>query len=168
MTLAAPARSERELYEANRAFYEGLWSGTKLVGPERFNTWPLVSELVTSATRRLEVAPGLRPRLPIAGTYFADISTAALSQLSRRGGIASVASVMSLPYDDASFDLVAALDIIEHVEDDGRALAELSRVSAPGAAVLIAARNSSNGPEAARSPTSTIHTLTGPPPATRT
>lgn len=138
MTLALPARNERELFEANRAFYEGLWSGTKLIAPERFNTWPLVGDLVSHAARRLEVAPGLRPRLPIGGTHFADISTAALSQLSRRGGRVSLASVMSLPYDDASFDLVAALDIIEHVEDDGRALAELSRVSAPGAAVLIA------------------------------
>jgi len=138
MTVAAPAKSERELFEANLAFYEGLWSGTKLIGPERFNTWPLVCDLVKSATRRLEVAPGLRPRLPIADTYFADISTAALSQLSRRGGHVSLASVMSLPYDDDSFDLVAALDIIEHVDDDSRALTELSRVAAPGAAVLIA------------------------------
>jgi ubiquinone/menaquinone biosynthesis C-methylase UbiE len=33
-----------------------------------------------------------------------------------------------LPYGDGKFDLVSAFDIIEHVEVDLRALAELSRV----------------------------------------
>src|SRR4051812_8700983 len=97
MHVAAPAKSERELFEANRAFYEGLWSGAKLIGPERFATWPLVAELVARSSRRLEVAPGMRPRLPIAGTCFADISRAALAKLQQRGGRVSLASVMSLP-----------------------------------------------------------------------
>ncbi len=37
----------------------------------------------------------------------------------------------------ASFDLVCALDIVEHVDDDAVALEELSRVAKPGAAVLL-------------------------------
>jgi SAM-dependent methyltransferase len=45
--------------------------------------------------------------------------------------------VCALPFADGSFDLVLATDIIEHVDDDGRALAEIARVLAPGGAVLI-------------------------------
>jgi SAM-dependent methyltransferase len=45
--------------------------------------------------------------------------------------------ITSLPFADASFDLVCALDIVEHVDDDAAALAELSRVARPGAAVLL-------------------------------
>jgi SAM-dependent methyltransferase len=42
-----------------------------------------------------------------------------------------------LPFAEASFDLVAALDIVEHVDDDDRAFAELVRVAAPGAVLLL-------------------------------
>src|SRR5690349_1393155 len=66
------------LLESSRQFYNGLWSDAQVVEPERFNTWPLVSSLVAQHPRRLEVAPGLRPRLPIADTHFVDISAPAL------------------------------------------------------------------------------------------
>jgi SAM-dependent methyltransferase len=129
-------RTGPELLLANRRFYDSLWSDARLVAPERFNTWPLVSSLAASATRRLEVAPGLRPRLPLAGTCFADISAPALGKLRARGGQAVVGLVTALPFPNARFDLVCALDIIEHVDDDARALAELARVAAPGAVLL--------------------------------
>src|ERR1700684_588497 len=53
---------ERELLELNRRFYDLLWSGARLVEPQRFNTWPLVSSVLPGSRRQLEVAPGLRPR----------------------------------------------------------------------------------------------------------
>lgn len=37
-------------------------------------------------------------------------------------------SILDLPYDDNSFDLVCAFDVIEHVEDDKLAIKELERV----------------------------------------
>lgn len=43
-----------------------------------------------------------------------------------------------LPFDDASFDIVTALDVIEHIEDDVAALTELRRVLRPGGTLLIA------------------------------
>ena len=127
------------LLEANRQFYDALWTDARLVRPESFNTWPLVSALISPSQRRLEVAPGLRPRLPLEGTQFVDISVAAVSKLRARGANAVLGLASSLPFPDGVFDLVCALDIIEHLDDDDGALSELSRVAAPGAALLLSA-----------------------------
>ncbi|WP_266170014.1 class I SAM-dependent methyltransferase [Dyella subtropica] len=129
--------SDADLIRTNHSFYESLWSEARLVPPERFNTWPLVSELATAAPRRLEVAPGLRPRLPLEGTRFVDLSHAALRKLGQRGAEAVHGMIGALPWADASFDLVCAFDILEHVADDQSALAELARVAAPGATLLM-------------------------------
>jgi SAM-dependent methyltransferase len=131
------SRSDAELIRTNRGFYESLWSRAKLIGPERFNTWPLLQELSAAAPRRLEVAPGLRPRLPLDGTCFVDLSHAALCQLHASGADTVHGMIGALPCADASFDLICALDILEHVVDDDSALAELERVAAPGASVLL-------------------------------
>jgi SAM-dependent methyltransferase len=130
-------RSGRDLLDKNRRFYDSLWSGASLVEPQRFNTWPLVQSLLPASARRLEVAPGLRPRLPLEGTQFVDISAPALAKLGARGAQVVLSEVTSLPFADAAFDLVCALDIIEHVNDADGALSELSRVAKSGAAVLI-------------------------------
>ena len=49
-------------------------------------------------------------------------------------GLGDVAKgdVCDLPFGDAEFDLVLATDIIEHVDDDLRAVGEIRRVLAPG------------------------------------
>jgi SAM-dependent methyltransferase len=133
----ARARNDSELLEANRRFYDEMWTDARLVEPERFNTWPLVSALAAQASRRLEVAPGLRPRLPIAGTHFIDISEPALATLRQLGGRVVIGPISALPFQDATFDLVCALDIVEHVDDDERALSELARVCMPGATLLL-------------------------------
>ncbi|MDR3445283.1 MULTISPECIES: methyltransferase domain-containing protein [unclassified Dyella] len=138
MPTLAPTRSRAEnVNRINRSFYESLWSGARLVEPNRFNTWPLVSKLVAQAPRRLEVAPGLRPRLPLDDTCFMDLSGAAIAALRTRNAMATRGSITALPYADASFDLVCALDILEHVVDDDGALSELTRVADPRAALLL-------------------------------
>jgi SAM-dependent methyltransferase len=109
------------------------------VEPDRFNTWPLVCSLASDDGLRLEVAPGLRPRLPIPGTQFVDISAPALITLRGRGGLAVGGQIGSLPFADGIFDLVCALDVIEHVNDDDSALQELSRVLKQGGSLLISA-----------------------------
>jgi SAM-dependent methyltransferase len=135
MTLRKSA--EPGLLESNREFYDTLWTDARLAGPESFNTWPLVCSLASRTRRRLEVAPGLRPRLPLQGTQFVDMSMPAVSKLRARGANAVLGLVSSLPFPDGVFDFVCALDIVEHVDDDDGALSELSRVAAPGAAFLL-------------------------------
>lgn len=134
---SSQALNERELLDRNRSYYDLLWSDARLVEPQRFNTWPLVQSLLPAAVRRLEVAPGLRPRLPIEGTQFLDISEPALAKLRGRGAQVTLGKVTCLPFADRSFDLVCALDIIEHVEDDDGALSEVARTLKPGGAMLV-------------------------------
>ncbi|MGN6171215.1 MAG: class I SAM-dependent methyltransferase [Solirubrobacteraceae bacterium] len=47
------------------------------------------------------------------------------------------ASVMEMPFDDRSFDLVVSLDVMEHLSDDMAAFAELRRIVAIGGALLV-------------------------------
>ena len=69
------------------------------------------------------------------GVDFSDDAVA----FCRRRGLDDVrmAPVEELPFEDASFDLIFATDVIEHLDDDRRALAELRRVAAPGARLVV-------------------------------
>lgn len=52
-------------------------------------------------------------------------------------GTVDLGSVTGLPYADNSLNLVLATDVIEHVDDDARAVRELDRVLAPGGWLLL-------------------------------
>ena len=137
IVLPASTVGAGDIAARNSEFYDALWSKTYLTRPERFNTWPLVASLLPQAPSRLEIGPGLRPRLPVRGTHFVDISRPAIARLGAEGGIARAGRITELPYADASFDLVAAFDVIEHVENDRQVFAELSRVLKPDAVLIF-------------------------------
>lgn len=136
--MLARKRADAQLREINCRFYDALWRDARLVEPQRFNTWPLLSMLVSQAHSRLEVAPGLRPRLPVEGTHFVDLSAPAIAQLQARAASVTLASITALPFASAKFDLVCAFDIVEHVDDEDSAMSELSRVCDAGGALVIA------------------------------
>ena len=46
-------------------------------------------------------------------------------------------SITALPYADHAFDCVCAFDVVEHVEDDQKAIEELFRVCKPGGKIFI-------------------------------
>ncbi len=123
-------------FAANRAFYDPLWSAARLIPPEAFPTWPVITELA-AAGECLEIGPGVHPRLPLDRGVFLDASPAAAARLRAGGARAVVGDVTALPWPAARFALIVALDVIEHVADDARAVAELARVAAPGAALLV-------------------------------
>jgi SAM-dependent methyltransferase len=60
-------------------------------------------------------------------------------ELCRSRGITGVqlADPPPLPFEDGRFDLVTALDVLEHVDDDERLLVEMRRVLRPGGVALV-------------------------------
>jgi SAM-dependent methyltransferase len=67
-----------------------------------------------------------------------DLSPQAVSFCHGRG-LTDVreAAVEALPYEDDRFDVVLATDVIEHLPEDGPALEEMRRVTAPQGRILI-------------------------------
>jgi SAM-dependent methyltransferase len=55
----------------------------------------------------------------------------------RRGYDVRLGQAEDMPFEDTSFDLIAALDVIEHCEDDMAILGECHRVCVPGGLIVI-------------------------------
>jgi SAM-dependent methyltransferase len=68
----------------------------------------------------------------------ADPSAVAFCHARGRGDVQVSPPGSPLPFPDDAFDLVTTLDVIEHIDDDVAALAELRRVLRPGGVLLVA------------------------------
>jgi SAM-dependent methyltransferase len=98
-----------------------------------------------SGARVLEIGCGTGANGPVlaAGDRFAvgiDTSLVALDLAGtpERGHSARLrADALALPFADTSFDLVAALDVLEHLDDPAAAVRELRRVLRPRGAVVV-------------------------------
>jgi len=121
-------QTTESITKTNKSYYNDLWGGQSLRAPTRFNTWPILSPLAKASPRRLEIGPGMWPRLPIKGTKFIDLSQVAVEKLNGQGGKATLGTINALPFPDAYFELLCVLDVVEHVADDQQAFRELSRV----------------------------------------
>jgi SAM-dependent methyltransferase len=139
---AAPSRPAAlavdELHARNRSFYDSIWRRARLRHPRWFDTWPAVEAEIRGRPRLLEVGPGLRPRLPLESALFLDSSHEAVRKLARAGARALLGDASSLPFGAASFDLVCALDVIEHAREPRLALGEIERVLSAGGVLLVA------------------------------
>ncbi len=76
---------------------------------------------------------------PFGHVVGADFSPEALQFCVTRGVGADLAraDVRRLPFADASFDIVTAMDIVEHIDDDKAAACEIFRVLRPGGRLLV-------------------------------
>lgn len=75
---------------------------------------------------------------PYGGVEGVDVSETAIA-FCRERGITRVrqGSIEALPYFDGMFDVVLALDVLEHVRDDQAGIAEITRVLKPGGTAVI-------------------------------
>lgn len=88
-------------------------------------------EIGCGAGRNLRAFAHYRPDLELHGT---DISKTALQEAWEAGGpiIYQLGDALHLPYADNSFDIVVLFDLLEHVPDVEKAVAEVARVLKPG------------------------------------
>jgi len=92
--------------------------------------------------RILDVGCGTGANLLLLSKYGdaegVDISEDALAFCRERGlDKVRLGAAETLPYEDGTFDLVTALDVVEHLDDDLAGLTELWRVLRPGGRVLL-------------------------------
>jgi SAM-dependent methyltransferase len=64
-----------------------------------------------------------------------DASEAALGPHFK--GDACIADIRKTPFPDGTFDLIVAMDLLEHLEDDRPALEEMYRICKPGGALFV-------------------------------
>lgn len=93
---------------------------------ELFASYPVPVGAALHFAPEKAIARYLRPR-------FAKYTTADID-----GYRADVqADLRQLPFDDGSYDFVYASHVLEHVDDDRRALAEIARVLRPGGVAIL-------------------------------
>jgi SAM-dependent methyltransferase len=105
-----------------------------------------VEEICRNVTDRrpriLDVGCGTGANLLMLSKYGdaegVDISEDALAFCRERGlDKVKLGAAEELPYDDGTFDLVTAFDVVEHIDDDLAGLSEMRRVLRPGGRVLL-------------------------------
>lgn len=105
-----------------------------------------VDEICRTVTDRrpriLDVGCGTGANLLMLSKYGdaegVDVSEDALAFCRERGlDKVRLGAGEELPYEDGMFDLVTALDVVEHMDDDLAGLSEMQRVLHPGGRVLI-------------------------------
>jgi SAM-dependent methyltransferase len=104
----------------------------------------LVAEIARTFTRPtiLDVGCGTGINHSVLSKYGTTVCTDPAGEavaFSRSRGVADLAQseIETLPFAPASFDVVTALDVLEHVDDDMVALREILRVMRDGGVLLI-------------------------------
>ena len=88
----------------------------------------------------LEIGSGISPVFTSWDrVVYSDVSASALKMLQKIHGRGQyvVADAMNLPFEDGLFSHVIASEVLEHLEDDRRALAEIARVIRPGGILIV-------------------------------
>jgi SAM-dependent methyltransferase len=114
-------------YRGRRRVLAAVLHGIPLPGPRQ--------------TRVLDAGCGSGRTLDDLTAYGAvsgmELNLAGVAAARRRGHEVRQGRVEAIPYEDASFDLVTCLDVIEHTDDDVAALGDLRRVTRPGGRLVV-------------------------------
>jgi SAM-dependent methyltransferase len=89
----------------------------------------------TTAERVLDVGCGQAPYHDL----LSPTSYLGVDRTARPGGATVISDAAVLPLADASFDGLLCTEVIEHVPDERALAAELARVAAPGAVLVLSA-----------------------------
>ena len=134
-------RHEELAYWRSRLAAEGQLRGTEY---ERFFTdWFGLTRADYEGRRVLDIGCGPRGSLDWASMTAERVGLDPLADEYVRlrgggGGMTFVAGVAeSIPFPDSHFDVIASFNSLDHVDDLGRAVAEITRVARPGAALLL-------------------------------
>ncbi len=138
--------------EEQAKYYDAYWSGTTGWKPpagldDDLRGW--IDPLMLRGRVALDVGCGdgarygARVRESGVEIHGVDISDVAVEEARRRGIDARVASLEEpLPFQDATFDVVICLEVLEHLVDPESVAREIRRVLKPGGRALLSVPNS--------------------------
>jgi len=115
--------------------YDQVWENFSIQNPQSKYTWSLVKEFEGKPC--LEIGCGNNPIIPLQNSHFLDASKAAVNQLKKACLKAYLGKVEKLPFKPNFFDLVVAWHVMEHVKNDQKGIAEISRVLKKGGFFLL-------------------------------
>lgn len=115
--------------------YNQIWKRGNVQNPESWSAWKIVKDFQSKTN--LEIGPGNYPKIPIQNGFFIDISKSAIKNLKKIGGNAQIGDIIDLPFQNNFFDLVVAIEVLEHIENDQKAFKEIARVLKPGGCFLF-------------------------------
>jgi ubiquinone/menaquinone biosynthesis C-methylase UbiE len=147
LTVRFAKRKKRKLQSTNSSeFYQEFFDNEHLSQYEedlrsvlRHEEIQRVANSLPREFRVLDLGCGVGHILTILPTSFEKVGVdyslhslkLARRQLDEQTGLVN-ASGQALPFEDSSFDLITCLEVLEHLEDDEKAVREISRVLKPG------------------------------------
>src|SRR5262249_36182701 len=91
----------------------------------------------TKRGRLLDVGAGTRPYAVVYEPYFEDCVSIDVPSSNHNVDIDSFARADQLPFKSGTYDCIVCTEVLEHVSDPRRVLAEFYRVLAPGGLVFV-------------------------------
>lgn len=115
--------------------YDQLWQSIDIQNPEIWSLWKIIKDF--QKKKNLEIGPGNYPKIPIKNGFFLDISETAINSLKQLGANTVTGDATNLPFENEFFDFVAAIEVLEHIENDGSAFSEIARALKPSGFFLF-------------------------------
>lgn len=116
------------IQKLNQNHYDQSWKGYDLLPYTFWPHWKSIKKYINSG-KILELGPGNRPRIPVIGNTFVEISDTSLKALALAGGETVKSDLTKkLPLKDGSFAGVVAFEILEHLPNPAFVLKELHRI----------------------------------------
>lgn len=117
---------------------QSKWLRSDSTHADRYRGLLKLAGRLTPESRVLDVGCGegnLIAKLPLCRAFGVDVEP----QILKRGGVAAQGE--ALPYRDGTFDVVFCSEVIEHVPDPDRLVAEIRRVLKPRGSAVISTIN---------------------------
>jgi SAM-dependent methyltransferase len=114
--------------KTQKDLYEQSWATHSLRAPE---IWPMnniIKSLLKKNGRILEIGPGNWPKSPVSNTIFLELTVTGAYNLKMIGANASTGSIENIPFRNDTFDIVVALEVIEHVPNVRKSFSEIKRI----------------------------------------
>ncbi|MBK7705540.1 MAG: class I SAM-dependent methyltransferase [Acidobacteria bacterium] len=141
MSTALPQEMEKHTYAIMDRVEDSHWwfVGRRAILEEFLRK--LISKSQVSSPKFLDVGCGTGANLEMLAQFGTaegvDVSDDALEFCRAKGLMVHKGLAEKLPFEDESFDVVTALDVVEHLDDDVAGLREMHRVLKKGGETLI-------------------------------